>query len=80
MQTQLDLVAQLAVRGLITGSVYALLGVSWGIIYNTTRTFHICPWLRLYACRVYQASSARGRACPPCFRSLPGLWPRCSWE
>jgi branched-chain amino acid transport system permease protein len=28
------------VRGLITGSLYALLGVSWGIIYNTTRTFH----------------------------------------
>jgi len=31
---------QLLVRGLITGSSYALLGVSWGIIYNTTRTFH----------------------------------------
>jgi branched-chain amino acid transport system permease protein len=31
---------QLLVRGLITGSLYALLGVSWGIIYNTTRTFH----------------------------------------
>jgi branched-chain amino acid transport system permease protein len=31
---------QLLTRGLITGSLYALLGVSWGIIYNTTRTFH----------------------------------------
>jgi len=31
---------QLLTRGLITGSFYALLGVSWGIIYNTTRTFH----------------------------------------
>jgi branched-chain amino acid transport system permease protein len=31
---------QLLSRGLITGSLYALLGVSWGIIYNTTRTFH----------------------------------------
>jgi len=31
---------QLLARGLITGSLYALLGVSWGIIYNTTRTFH----------------------------------------
>jgi branched-chain amino acid transport system permease protein len=30
----------LLTRGIITGSLYALLGVSWGIIYNTTRTFH----------------------------------------
>ena len=35
-----SLFLQLLVRGLITGSLYALLGVSWGIIYNTTRTFH----------------------------------------
>jgi branched-chain amino acid transport system permease protein len=31
---------QLLARGLVTGSLYALLGVSWGIIYNTTKTFH----------------------------------------
>lgn len=36
----MGLFLQLLVRGLITGSVYALLGASWGIIYNTTRTFH----------------------------------------
>ena len=36
----MGLFLQLLVRGLITGSSYALLGVSWGIIYNTTRTFH----------------------------------------
>lgn len=36
----MGLFLQLLVRGLITGSLYALLGVSWGIIYNTTRTFH----------------------------------------
>ena len=36
----MGLFLQLLARGLITGSVYALLGVSWGIIYNTTRTFH----------------------------------------
>ena len=40
---------QLLARGIITGSLYALLGVSWGIIYNTTRTFHFAmalstPW------------------------------------
>ncbi|MBW2354587.1 MAG: branched-chain amino acid ABC transporter permease [Deltaproteobacteria bacterium] len=36
----MGLFLQLLARGLITGSLYALLGVSWGIIYNTTRTFH----------------------------------------
>jgi branched-chain amino acid transport system permease protein len=36
----MELFGQLLVRGLITGSLYSLLGVSWGIIYNTTRTFH----------------------------------------
>ncbi len=33
-------ILQLVVSGLITGSLYALLGVSWGVIYGTTRTFH----------------------------------------
>ena len=37
---QADLIVQLLVRGVITGSVYALLGVSWGVIYNTTKAFH----------------------------------------
>jgi branched-chain amino acid transport system permease protein len=36
---------QLLVSGFITGSVYALLGVSWGIIYNTSRTFHFAHGL-----------------------------------
>lgn len=31
---------QLLVCGLISGSLYAILGVSWGIIYSTTRIFH----------------------------------------
>ena len=34
------LLAQLAVQGLITGCFYALAGVTWGIIYRTTLTFH----------------------------------------
>jgi branched-chain amino acid transport system permease protein len=35
-----ELFLQLLTRGIIAGGQYALLGVSWGIIYNTTRTFH----------------------------------------
>jgi len=33
-------IVQLSASGLVVGSLYALLGVSWGIIYATTRTFH----------------------------------------
>lgn len=38
-------IAQLAASGLIVGSLYALLGVSWGLIYGTTRTFHFAHGL-----------------------------------
>src|SRR6516165_8052355 len=38
-------VVQLAASGLVAGSLYALLGVSWGIIYGTTRTFHFAHGL-----------------------------------
>jgi branched-chain amino acid transport system permease protein len=38
-------IIQLVASGLITGSLYALLGVSWGIIYGTTRTFHFAHGL-----------------------------------
>lgn len=34
------LVAQLTVGGLILGSTYAILGLSFGIIYSTTEVFH----------------------------------------
>lgn len=48
----MGLFLQLLVRGLITGSIYALLGVSWGIIYNTTRTFHFAHGF-VYAISAY---------------------------
>jgi branched-chain amino acid transport system permease protein len=35
----------LAVAGIIWGSLYALVGVSWGLIYSTTRTFHFAHGL-----------------------------------
>ena len=35
-----NLIAQLLVNGLVSASLYALAGVSWGIIYRTTRIFH----------------------------------------
>jgi Branched-chain amino acid ABC-type transport system, permease components len=38
-------IIQLVTSGLIVGSLYALLGVSWGIIYSTTRTFHFAHGL-----------------------------------
>lgn len=43
----LALAAQLAANGLISGSVYGLLGVSWGLIFATTRIFHFAHALTL---------------------------------
>jgi branched-chain amino acid transport system permease protein len=43
----LGLAAQLAANGLISGSLYALLGVSWGLIFATTRVFHFAHALTL---------------------------------
>ncbi len=34
------LISQLLVNGIVTASLYALYGVSWGVIYRTTRIFH----------------------------------------
>ena len=72
MQTQLDLVAQLAVRGLITGSVYALLGVSWGIIYNTTRTFHFAHGF-IYTLAAYVSIACALAGLPTVLSLLTGL-------
>lgn len=38
-------ILQLVTSGVVVGSLYALLGVSWGIIYGTTRTFHFAHGL-----------------------------------
>jgi branched-chain amino acid transport system permease protein len=35
-----DIFLQLLANGVILGSVYALLGISWGVIFNVTGTFH----------------------------------------
>ena len=43
----LALAAQLATNGLISGSLYALLGVSWGLIFATTKIFHFAHALTL---------------------------------
>jgi len=36
----MDLLLQLTVNGLSLGSIYAILGISWGLIFAVTRTFH----------------------------------------
>jgi branched-chain amino acid transport system permease protein len=43
----LGLAAQLAANGLVSGSLYALLGVSWGLIFATTKIFHFSHALTL---------------------------------
>lgn len=43
------LVAQVLLYGLFTGSQYALLGLSWSIIFHTSRTFHFAHGLAFVA-------------------------------
>ncbi len=59
----LALAAQLVAQGIISGSLYALLGVSWGLIFATTKTFHFAHALTLTAA-VYAAVLAVDRGLP----------------
>lgn len=72
MHAQLDLVAQLLVRGLITGTIYALLGVSWGIIYNTTKTFHFAHGF-VYTLAAYTSILCAQAGAPVVLSLLAGL-------
>ena len=68
----MGLFLQLLTRGLITGSLYALLGVSWGIIYNTTRTFHFAHGL-IYTLTSYVILVFAGMSLPLIPSLLLGL-------
>src|SRR5579863_5475518 len=50
----MDLFLQLMLNGIILGSEYALLGISWGIIFNTTGTFHFAHGI-VYTAGAYGA-------------------------
>jgi branched-chain amino acid transport system permease protein len=50
----LNLLAQLTVSGVVVGSSYALLGVSFGLIYATTKIFHLAHAVA-YAAAAYAA-------------------------
>ncbi|MCW2599660.1 MAG: putative High-affinity branched-chain amino acid transport system permease protein [Frankiales bacterium] len=49
-----QLLAQLTVSGLVVGATYALLGVSFGVIYATTKIFHLANAVP-YAAAAYAA-------------------------
>lgn len=50
----LELFAQLTVNGLVSGSVFALLALSFGVILGTTRTFHFAHGV-VYTAAAYAA-------------------------
>ena len=56
----LDLLAQLTVSGIVVGMTYALLGVSFGVIYATTKIFHLAHAVP-YALAAYTAVWASER-------------------
>ncbi len=43
----MELFIQLLINGLVVGALYALIGVSWGVIYATTKVFHFAHALAL---------------------------------
>lgn len=45
----LELAQQLAVNGVVDGCLFALVGVSWNLIFGTTRVFHFAHVLALVA-------------------------------
>ena len=48
----LGLAGQLFANGLIAGSIYAIMGVSWGLIFGTTKVFHFAHGV-VYAVAAY---------------------------
>jgi branched-chain amino acid transport system permease protein len=58
---ELELAAQLAAYGLIAGSLYALLAVSWGLVFATTKIFHFAHALTLVVA-AYAAALVAGAA------------------
>ncbi len=68
-----SLFSQLTVSGVVTGSAYALLGVSFGVIYATTRIFHLAH-AAAYAGAAYAAVwSANSLSLPLPLALLAGL-------
>jgi branched-subunit amino acid ABC-type transport system permease component len=58
----MDLLLQLLVQGLASGALYAILGLSFGLIFNTTRVFHFAHGavMPLAAYAVYLAAGPLG--------------------
>lgn len=59
---QFELLAQLIVSGIVLGSFYALLGVSFGLVYQTSKIFHLAnaiPFAAAAYGAVWSASTLR---------------------
>ena len=68
-----ELFQQLFVSGLVLGSGYALLAVSFGIIYSTTQTFHLAHSV-VYAVTAYAAIvAADSLGLPLALAAIAGL-------
>ena len=63
------LVCQLLVNGIVTASLYALYGVSWGVIYRTTRIFHFSHHF-VFAVAGYSAALVTKELGLPCVFGL----------
>ena len=68
-----DLVAQLAISGFVIGSLYALLGVSFGLVYQTSKIFHLAGAIPLVAAGYGAVWSAKSLHFPVWLSLLFGL-------
>jgi branched-chain amino acid transport system permease protein len=69
----LELLAQLTVNGLVSGSLFALLAISFGVILATTKTFHFAHGV-VYTSAAFAAYAAReGLGLPLWAATLAGV-------
>jgi branched-chain amino acid transport system permease protein len=75
----MDLVLQLFVNGIITGSHYALLAVGFGIIFATTRIVHFAygPIFTVAAYMAWYSAAVLGLPLP--WRCWSRYSRRCCW-
>lgn len=68
-----ELLAQLTVNGVLSGAFYALVGLSWGLIFATTKIFHFSHALT-FALAGYGFTLAAGVGLPfPAAAAIAGL-------
>ena len=68
----MDLLLQLTINGLSMGSIYLLFGISWGLIFAVTRTFHFAHGAT-FVVAAYSAYFCQQLGLPLIFAAIGGI-------